>query len=100
MPSRAPTHKPPRPRLPDGRPSAARRGYGRAWRKLRAAVLLDRPVCEACGRAEATDVDHVVRRGAGGSDDLANLMALCHPCHSKKTVAADGGFGRKRKEHP
>jgi hypothetical protein len=29
----------------------------------------------------------------GGSDDASNLHWLCHPCHSRKTVKHDGGFG-------
>jgi 5-methylcytosine-specific restriction protein A len=97
MPRRAPTHKPPRAALPDGRPSAAARGYGPRWRELRASVLAERPVCEECGRAAATDVDHVVARAKGGTDDLSNLRAYCHSCHSRKTCREDRGFGRPAK---
>jgi hypothetical protein len=46
------------------RPSAARRGYGRRWRKARAAFLAAHPLCAACwmqGRVvAATVVDHVM----------------------------------------
>jgi 5-methylcytosine-specific restriction protein A len=62
-----------------------------------AAVLRERPVCEECGREGATDVDHVVSLERGGTHDPANLRALCHGCHSRKTVAVDGGFGRTPK---
>lgn len=97
MPTRPPTHRPPRAPLPDGRPSAARRGYGVNWRRLRASVLARRPVCEACGREAATEVDHVTAIARGGAHyDEANLQALCKGCHSRKTVAQDGGFGRGR----
>lgn len=35
----------------------------------------------------ATDVDHVTPLRRGGTNDPANLQALCHPCHSRKTCA-------------
>lgn len=96
MPIRPPTHKPARLPASDGRPSSARRGYGRQWRKLRAAHLTAHPFCEECGRAEATDVDHVLSRAKGGSDEAANLRSLCHACHSRKTCVVDGGLGRPK----
>jgi 5-methylcytosine-specific restriction protein A len=51
--------------------------------------------CHAEGRVTAAQhVDHVVPREQGGSDDWANLQALCASCHSRKTALEDGGFGR------
>lgn len=67
------------------------------WRAARAGVLRARPSCETprCGRA-SEHVDHrVARRRGGAALDPANLVALCHSCHSRKTVRADGGFGHK-----
>jgi 5-methylcytosine-specific restriction protein A len=96
MPSMPPTHRPARVSLPDGRPSAARRGYDARWRVLRLVVLRDRPVCEDCHRAASHHVDHV--DGDVANTDLSNLRALCHSCHSKKTVARDHGFGRTPRE--
>lgn len=88
---------------PDDRPSAALRGYGDRWRKIRASFLKRHRwcvVCQARGqRVEATDVDHIVARRAGGTDDENNLMALCHRHHSQKTAMNDGGFGNKRREN-
>lgn len=75
------------------RPSAHARGYGAAWRELRARFLRAHPRCAACGEP-ATDVDHVVARVRGGADEWANLQALCHACHSRKTNAMDGGGWR------
>jgi len=80
------------------RPSAAKRGYGRLWRRCRRAFLAGHPLCERCGRP-AQDVDH--RRAVSGPDDPAfweeeNWVALCHGCHSAKTCRTDGGFGRRR----
>lgn len=82
-------------RPPDQRPSAARRGYGRGWQKLRLVVLAEEPVCQDCERAEAEHVDHV----DGNAKNLlrANLRSLCSRCHGKKTVERDGGFGRPKK---
>lgn len=88
-------------RAPDDRPSAHARGYGYRWRKLRYAVLAREPLCRACDAlgltVPATDIDHVLSKAGGGSDELSNLMPLCHSCHSRKTTAEDGGLGRARK---
>lgn len=68
--------------------------YGSAyWRKVRFRKLVRYPACERCGKM-ATDVNHRVSRADGGTECDANLESLCHSCHSKHTVACDGGFGR------
>jgi 5-methylcytosine-specific restriction protein A len=72
------------------RGTAAQRGYGTEWRKLRAQVLArDEGLCQAClaaGRTTvAEQVDHVIPKAAGGTDDLANLQALCRECHDEKS---------------
>lgn len=66
------------------RPSPSRRGYGYQWLKIRAEHLEMEPWCRACG-IHATDVDHIVPRRQGGSDDHPNLQSLCHSHHSQKT---------------
>ncbi|MHB0886869.1 MAG: HNH endonuclease [Bacillota bacterium] len=43
----------------------------------------------------ATDLDHRVSKRKGGTDDPANLQALCHQCHSAKTAREDGRFGQR-----
>ena len=100
MPKRVPTKPAHRHRPTEARPSAALRGYGRDWQARRAQVLGERPLCEDCLArgltVAATDVDHVTAKAAGGDEQDANLRALCRPCHSAKTVRADGGFGRAR----
>jgi 5-methylcytosine-specific restriction endonuclease McrA len=45
-----------------------------------------------CGRA-ATDVDHVVPKVHGGSDDAANLQSLCGQHHRIKTSRLDRSAG-------
>lgn len=90
----------PKPVRPDSRPSAHRRGYGRNWQRLRAVVLNREPLCRLC-RADgltvaAEHVDHNVSLAEGGTNDEANLIPLCHSCHSKKTVERDGGLGHSK----
>jgi diadenosine tetraphosphate (Ap4A) HIT family hydrolase/5-methylcytosine-specific restriction endonuclease McrA len=43
--------------------------------------------CELCGisnHERALEVDHVVPRNHGGTDDLGNLQALCYRCNAMK----------------
>jgi 5-methylcytosine-specific restriction protein A len=66
------------------------RGYGHAWRKRRAQALRrDSALCQSCikqGRyIPATEVDHIIEKAKGGTDDLSNLQSLCTPCHRVKT---------------
>ena len=69
--------------------------YNSKWKKARATFLIAHPLCVVC-KGIATDVDHIKpHRG----DyilfwDKSNWQALCHSCHSKKTVQEDGGFGK------
>lgn len=72
------------------------RGYGHAWRIVRARILRrDKGLCQAClaqGRYRpASDVDHITSKGLGGTDDDANLQALCRDCHKAKTANERNG---------
>jgi 5-methylcytosine-specific restriction endonuclease McrA len=54
-----------------------RKGSTRAWRALRERILArDGHVCVVCG-APASEVDHIRPVSVGGSDDPANLRAVC-----------------------
>jgi 5-methylcytosine-specific restriction protein A len=75
------------------RGSAASRGYDARWRRLRLMFLREHPLCALCG-APATEVDHIIPIRLGGSNDAANLQALCKSCHSAKTAREDGRWGR------
>lgn len=75
--------------------TATQRGYGSAWRKVRAVALeRDNYLCQGCLRegryTHATDVDHITPKACGGTDDLGNLQSLCQACHKTKT-AQEGG---------
>lgn len=89
--SRSPTPGP-RKSWETTRTSRHARGYGWDWEKKRAALLKREPICRACrsrGRAVvATDVDHILDKALGGSDDEDNLQPLCGPCHKAKTAQA------------
>lgn len=62
------------------------------WKQQRLRVLKrDGYICAYCG-GEATQVDHVISRKAGGSHDLDNLVACCAPCNSRKGALNDGVF--------
>jgi len=75
------------------RPPSSQRGYGGSWRKLRAMVLNEQPICQHCRREAATEVDHIVPLSRGGENTMENLQGLCKSCHSRKTAREDGGFG-------
>lgn len=70
------------------RGSVSRLGYDRRWEKVRAAKLLDSPLCEVCeaeGRlTPAEEVHHIRPISDGGDIYLSdNLMSICHSCHMK-----------------
>jgi 5-methylcytosine-specific restriction enzyme A len=66
------------------RPTAARRGYNRAWREARADFLQRNPYCrhDGCGRP-ASIVHHVIAHK--GDDrlfwDRSNWLPVCKRCH-------------------
>ncbi|TVQ64827.1 MAG: HNH endonuclease, partial [Phycisphaerales bacterium] len=64
------------------------------WRRLRAMVLREEPLCRMCG-GPANEVDHIVPRSEDASLELVrdNLRALCKSCHSKRT-----GMDRGRRQ--
>ena len=67
----------------------------------------DNYMCQRCGATGAPlYVHHIVPRRRGGTNDLDNIVTLCHPCHceahrasdgqvAKSTVKADGELGRR-----
>jgi len=71
-------------------------GYGSAWRRIRARIILRDPICTVptCFKP-STDADHILARAKGGTGDDENLRGMCHGHHSRKTILEDGGFGRE-----
>jgi diadenosine tetraphosphate (Ap4A) HIT family hydrolase/5-methylcytosine-specific restriction endonuclease McrA len=51
--------------------------------------------CELCGisaEVKALEVDHIVPRNNGGSDDESNLQSLCYSCNATKRDRDDTDF--------
>lgn len=68
------------------------RGYGAAWDRLRKQIMeRDSGLCQSCRRAglvvQAYAVDHKLSKAEGGTNDPANLEAICRPCHRTKSDA-------------
>jgi ATP adenylyltransferase len=58
--------------------------------------------CEACGisaEERALEVDHIVPRNKGGSDDPSNLQALCYRCNAQKRDRDDTDFTAVRQSY-
>lgn len=50
----------------------------------------DKYLCQPCLRTgrytQADEVDHIQSLASGGTDDAANLQAICEDCHKAKTA--------------
>ncbi len=67
------------------------RGYGTEWDRRRKRILArDDGLCQPClGRdliTMATQVDHIVQKASGGSEEDENLQSICGDCHKAKTA--------------
>lgn len=74
------------------RGSRQERGYGAAWDRARVRILArDGGLCQPCladGKVHSgTEVDHIVPKANGGTDDDANLQTICRSRHQAKTAA-------------
>lgn len=52
-----------------------------AWRRLRAQVLDEEPLCRDCYVAPSTQAGHILGRAHGGRDERYNLKGQCAPCN-------------------
>ena len=74
------------------RGSAAERGYGAEWRRLRDETMREQGgLCQPClRRGQVTtgcrEVDHRTPKAQGGTDERPNLQCICPPCHKAKTA--------------
>lgn len=76
--------------------SSTARGYGGRWRWLRKQVLeRDGYLCCECKKVgrltPATEVDHIIPKSQGGTDEPDNLQSLCNACHKIKTAREGRG---------
>lgn len=58
--------------------------------------------CELCGISadeKALEVDHILPRNHGGSDDLTNFQALCYSCNAMKRNRDDTDFRKIRESY-
>ncbi len=58
--------------------------------------------CELCGISaedKALEVDHIVPRNKGGSDDPSNFQALCYSCNAMKRDRDDTDFRKIKLEY-
>lgn len=61
----------------------------KTWKTLRNNYISDHPVCEICGKKEASSVHHIIPFSTGTNEeemkllayDVNNLKALCNECH-------------------
>jgi 5-methylcytosine-specific restriction protein A len=81
-------------------PPANLYAYGGSWQVIRKKVLeRDGYQCQlryadiCVGRA--SECDHIVQPEAGGSNDLANLRAVCVRCHARRT-GRQGALAKQR----
>jgi 5-methylcytosine-specific restriction endonuclease McrA len=82
------------------RPPANSYAYGSGW-AARARQVLKRDGYRCQLRfgdiciGKASQVDHIVQPEAGGGSDLANLRAVCRPCHARRT-GRQGALAKQR----
>ena len=78
------------------RGSAASRGYGARWQRVRSLYLAKHPLCAECQRnnrlTAASVVDHIKPHKGDQALfwDESNWQALCKHCHDSKTAREDG----------
>jgi 5-methylcytosine-specific restriction enzyme A len=70
------------------RGSPAARGYGQAWKALRAQLIAAHPYCAICNHPGSEDnplsLDHITPKSMGGTDALSNLRVLCLRCNQMR----------------
>lgn len=76
---------------------SSRRGTSGYARQAANAAILEAygHACYKCGGL-ATEVDHIVAKGLGGSNDASNLAAICTGCHGPKSAADNAEIRRRR----
>lgn len=77
--------------------SSTARGYDYRWQQIRLRILQRDGYlcqCQRCKAAglvrEATQVDHIVPKAQGGTDDPSNLRSVNAQCHERITLEQQG----------
>jgi 5-methylcytosine-specific restriction protein A len=65
-------------------------GYGSAWERIRRVVLEEQPICAVCGIRPSEEVDHIIAKSLGGSDDRGNLRGICTLDHRQRSASQGG----------
>ena len=68
------------------------------YRRNRAQLLKDQPLCHWCKQRPATEADHLIEHDRGGTDELDNLVPSCKPCNGKRGQAYLNAKNRKRQQ--
>ena len=69
---------------------------GRRWMRIRRLMLAAGPVCAACGKRLAEEIDHILPLSRGGTNERKNLQCLCGPCHGQKTAFEKRGLSWRK----
>lgn len=64
------------------------------WPAIAAEQIILYPPCRQCGSNKSLEVHHIVALHSGGSNELSNLITLCHDCHRAQHK------GKPRKNDP
>lgn len=81
--------------IDERRGNSNERGYDAAWRRFRRRFLSEFPLCRDCQQngvlTVATEVHHLVkiRDNPARRLDPSNVIGLCKPCHSKRTMKGE-----------
>ena len=76
------------------------------WKELRRSILeRDNFLCQFCGLGGKSsdiilEIDHILERSRGGTDDPSNLRVLCSTCHKLrhgKIPRVDNTFSSRRR---
>jgi hypothetical protein len=76
------------------RGGTTQRGYGAAWQRISAQVILEEGMCRDCGHLGSDDnpltCDHIIPKLHGGTDDRSNLTCRCRLHNSSKGTKQTG----------
>ena len=75
------------------RPRTPREEFAKFRRKLLKEQNIEHPICARCGEwRRSVHLHHIKELVHGGTNDVENLIPLCHVCHSEWDFWDDGMF--------